>query len=287
MPFDPGHLVSAALHRALQQEGVTTRARSAAIRASGEVVNIGAAIASAGIAAYSGGTTLQGWLDHAADAVAGLPANVVQAVFGKAGVSDAQTHLTDAQESAIAKATGGALRFIRKYTNQPGALDIVSSKPQPIINTGKPDVGLGQWFHVDGLAPDEVFLIQRIRYVVGVEEGSDNRFMGFLPFRPHGFFDRSAMDHWQPEGEDYNLDLIGVHNSRQFFDNAIAVVVLGRNDTGNTNPSRSNIEVDFSPNFIPIRSYQVWRSLGLVNELWKVELFGHKVKWLLPLEAAF
>ncbi len=290
MPFSAGQIIVQAFHDVALRNGPQTRARTAVIRASGEILNAGVAVGSAGLASFETGRTLQAWLTHAADRIAGLSADVAQSVFGKAGLSGADTTLTAAQETAVARATSGAVSLIRRYTNQPGVVEVHSSQQDP-ITTVNPDLTIGaagQWFHINGLANDEVFLVQRIRYVKAMEDVGTEQFMGFVPFRPYGFFSHTGGSNFFPrEGEDFLLSSVGIHTLDEFFRETIGTVNFGRNDTVNTNPSTAMEVIDLSPNFLPIRSYQVWRTAGLGQEVWKVELYGKTVKWLLPIETAF
>ncbi len=279
MPYNFGHAIA---HGLFPREGAQTRLQTAALRQAGAVINAAVGVGTAAWTSYWGGPILSDAISQSADRIAGLAGDVAQVVFGKAGASAAHTAataaVTHAQETAIQRATTGTAELIRRYTAQPGVVDI-HGKGGETAETNINSNWKGRWYDL-GLPPDEVFLCQRIRYVVGDAVVAINKMMAFKPHKPYGFFQHTGgVDFYPQEGEDYNLQDIGIRSETEFLTQGVGITTFLANNHGLEHV------VDFSPNFIPLRSYQVWRSGNMLNELHKLELYGKAVKYLLPLEA--
>lgn len=145
----------------------------------------------------------------------------------------------------------------------------------------------GIWEKVDGLADDQVFMVQRFR-VVHDEDGTGGWYMVF-PGRPFGL-------HLGQEGEDvpdnaiqlspgvpFNFGNPGLTTTQQFAAlmqlRPIAVFRIAA-----TNASPSTYELDLTPNYIPLRSYwTLYLSDTDANAPDMVlQLFGKKMPYFIP-----
>ncbi len=220
-------------------------------------------------------------INSAVDTVSNLDVDAITSVFGKAGVGAFDKALHPAAEKALQRAaTRSANALVRRYTNQPGVQE------KDVMNCSRVDTllidNVAWWKHVDGLANDEVFLVQKIFITHSVSSASAIR-MGLIPYRPWGPFQHTGgVDFYPGEGEHFNPDDMGVNSIRDFTNRCAVNWHIATSDNGHG----MNVMIDLAPNFIPLRSYTIMASNVLADlDVCNVQLFGKTVKWLLPFEA--
>ncbi len=228
------------------------------------------------------GRTAEEIVENAVSRIATIPGDVARHVFGATTKEGAAHGLDSATTTAVLRA-GAKEALVRRYTNQPGVLETDKFVADATIDV--PTAGSYQckWKHIDGLANDEVFLIQKLWITW---DASSNTFhnCGLIPGRPWGPFQHTgAVDFYPRENEEFDALDIGISNFPQFM-NRVKIPWNIRCDgaTGWT----PNMMIDLSPNFIPVRSYiLIYESSMQDANKMSVTLFGKSVKWLLPFEA--
>ncbi len=152
--------------------------------------------------------------------------------------------------------------------------------------------GLGVWQKIDGLADDQVFIVQRFRVTHELTGSSLNAGWLFIfpgrPFGAHLGQDVTEMDLTQvvqlSPGVDFNFGDPDLTIRQNFIElNQMAPVAVFRMETAFSPPF--TYELDLKPNYISLRSYwQVW--LGddaeTAGPLFVLQLFGHKMPYALP-----
>ncbi len=220
-------------------------------------------------------------LEQSVAKLSDLDARALDSVFGKGGASAVDQAISAAGSKALQRVLDSSTNaLVRRFTNQPG---VVETEIEHAVGA---DDGLGNfrfaWHQINGLANDEVFLCQRI-FVTWVGFSQVGRQMGLAVGRPYGPFQHTGQapntGYYPPTGVDQAASNIHVNDYDTFRRRCKVVWTV---DT----QSGSNFVLDLEPNFIPLRSYMIiyGSDLNTADHI-TVNLFGKKVKWLLPLEA--
>lgn len=173
------------------------------------------------------------------------------------------------------------LALLRRYTRRSGVQEKVQEPAEPQVATVHFRC---RWHHIRGLAPDEVFLVQKIR-VRWANISNTRTWQGLIVGRPWGRLqwtgDRDNNELYPPEGSLYDSDSIGIHTFEDFWNNTRMNWIFSTS-TG-SGAQGQNYDIDLSPNFIPLRAYQILTEDGsTAADESVVMLEGKTVKWLLP-----
>lgn len=228
-----------------------------------------------------------GFVERSVDKVSDLDTDTTLSVFGKADFQGTGRNIEQNTEKALRRVSNN-LALLRRYTSRAGVQEKVQEKVQPRSDPVRN--WTCSWHRIRGLATDEVFLVQKIRVRYFAISNQTGLWQGLIVGKPWGPFQwtgdgsRGGISNelYPNEGQQYAGDTIGIHTTQDFHNNTRMNWVL---TTDTVDRRAINLEIDLSPNFIPLRSYQIITEAGLQDsDDATVMLEGKSVKWLLPFE---
>ncbi len=182
-------------------------------------------------------------------------------------------------EKALSR-VANQVSLLRRYTKRSGIHEKVQVTVEPQTATIPWRV---RWHRIEGLANDEVFVVQKIR-IRYHSDTNDNGWQGLIVGKPWGPFqwtgDPDELQQYPNEGELYTGAQIGINSITDFINNTRMNWTI---DVTTGGERTVNYDIDLAPNFIALRSYQIITQDTIEQaDQSVVMLEGKTVKWLLP-----